>query len=221
MEIQVAAVRALGDVSDADVNALLAGERWSSYTPPVREAVLTCALSHKELVKALLDGIAAGNIPAGAINQARRDELANDENADIRKQAVALFQNMPASDRMKVYDDYKSILKLTPHPQNGHVVFAKTCAGCHVFAGEGYRVGPDLTGIRNQASETLLLHIVVPEFEILPSYTCYTVTTRDGNSVTGLLAAETPTSITLRLALGHEETIARANLARMVAVAFR
>jgi putative heme-binding domain-containing protein len=220
VEIQVAAIRALGELPDADINALLTGDRWSSYTPPVREAVLACVLNHKELVKGLLNGIAAGNIPLWSIDQNSRAELTNAVDANIRQQAIALFQNAPANDRMKVYEDYKSILKLTPNPQNGHAVFSKTCAGCHAFAGEGYQVGPDLTGIRNQASETLLLHIVVPEYEILPSYTCYTITTKDGNALTGLLATETPTSIMVRQALGHEETISRANLARMVASRF-
>ena len=49
----------------------------------------------------------------------------------------------------------------------------------------------------------------------MPIYTCYNVETKDGNTLVGLLAAETPESITLRQALGHEETIQRSNIASM------
>ena len=49
------------------------------------------------------------------------------------------------------------------------------------------------------------------------AYTCYNVETKDGQSLTGILAAETPGSITLRQALGHEETVQRTNIASMSA----
>ena len=75
-------------------------------------------------------------------------------------------------------------------------------------------VGPELTGIRNQPAEALLLHILVPDYEMLPGYTSYEVETKDGRTLSGLLAAETPASVTLRLALGAEETVARSNIAR-------
>ncbi|MDQ6632886.1 MAG: hypothetical protein M3Y82_14210, partial [Verrucomicrobiota bacterium] len=57
------------------------------------------------------------------------------------------------------------------------------------------------------------LHIIVPEYEIMPIYTAYNVETKDGRTLSGLLAAETPLSITIRQALGLEETIPRANIA--------
>jgi len=41
------------------------------------------------------------------------------------------------------------------------------------------------------------------------------VETRDGGAFTGLLVAEIPSSITLRMAQGVEENIARANIASM------
>src|SRR5262249_25330987 len=133
----------------------------------------------------------------------------------IRNQAARLFKDVQSGDRMKVYEDYKSVLALKPNPGNGRVVFQKTCIPCHVFAGEGKVVGPDLTGIRNQPSEVLLLHIIVPEYEIMPIYTCYNVETKDGQAYTGLLAGETPSTITLRMAQGIEQQIPRAQIGSM------
>jgi len=97
---------------------------------------------------------------------------------------------------MKAYEESKSVLALKADSGNGHAVFQKDCTPCHVFAGEGHIVGPDLTGIRNQPSDVILLHIVVPEYEIVPIYTCYNVETKEGRAFTGLLVTETPAAIT-------------------------
>ncbi len=51
----------------------------------------------------------------------------------------------------------------------------------------------------------------------MPIYTCYNVETRDGETLTGLLAAETPSSVTLRQALALQVTIRRANILKMTA----
>src|SRR5207245_10824 len=145
----------------------------------------------------------------------RRNRLMKHKDDAIRTRANALFKDLQSGDRMKAYEASKSVLALKPDPKNGHAVFQRNCLSCHVVAGEGKTVGPDLTGIRNQPAEVLLLHIVVPEYEIMPIYTCYNVETRAGQALTGLLAAETPASITLRMAQGIEEKIPRSEIASM------
>ena len=67
-------------------------------------------------------------------------------------------------------------------------------------------------GIRNQPKEAILLHILVPEHEITPGFTAYTVTTKEGRVLTGLISSETATSLTLKQALGKEETILRQDI---------
>ena len=128
---------------------------------------------------------------------------------------------MPRSPKPEVLGQVRAelrrLLALKGDSKNGHAVFEKNCATCHVFAGEGHTVGPDLTGIRNQPSEVILLHIVVPEYEIVPIYTAYNVETKDGQTVAGILAAETPTAITLRMAQGVEQKISRNEIVSMVA----
>ena len=116
---------------------------------------------------------------------------------------------------MKDYEQMKSVLALKANSANGHAVFTRTCTPCHVVSGEGHVVGPDLTGIRNQPPEVLLLHIIVPEYEIMPIYTLYNVDTKDGQSVSGLLASENANNIVLRQAQAIEQTIARANISAM------
>jgi putative heme-binding domain-containing protein len=88
-------------------------------------------------------------------------------------------------------------------------VFRRECASCHRLDQEGTAVGPDLFGIRNQPKESILLHVLVPDHEITPGYSAYTVATRDGRVLTGLIASETPASVTLRQPLGKEDVLPR------------
>ena len=78
-------------------------------------------------------------------------------------------------------------------------------------------MGPDLLDIRNQTKENILFHIVVPDAEIAPAFTAYLAETKDGRSLSGIMASETPTSITLRGPLAQETSVLRADLAKLEA----
>jgi putative membrane-bound dehydrogenase-like protein len=215
-EIQSAAVRALGHLSSPEAGAaLVTRDRWNAYTPAVRDSVLSALMVNTNFLDSLFSAIEKGDVPAWTVNADRRTALMRHKDEAIKNRAIALFKNIQPSDRMKIYEEYKSVLSLKTDPRNGHAVFQKNCTACHVFAGEGKTVGPDLTGIRNQPAEVLLLHIIVPEYEIMPIYTCYNVETREGQGFTGLLAAETPDAITLRLAQGIEQRVPRSEIASM------
>jgi putative heme-binding domain-containing protein len=215
-EVQTAGIRALSQLSDTNVGAaLVTRERWNGYTPAVRDAALSVLMASTNSLQALFAAIEKGDVAAYTVNADRRNQLMKHKDDALRERATALFKDLNPGDRMKVYEDCKSVLSLKPDSQNGHAVFQKNCIPCHTFSGEGHLVGPDLTGIRNQPSEVLLLHIVVPEYEINPIYTCYNLETKDGQSFTGLLVAETPAAITLRMAQSVEQQIRRSNIASM------
>jgi putative membrane-bound dehydrogenase-like protein len=216
-EIQTAAIRALGQFSNTNVAAaLVTHDRWNGYTPAIRDIVLSSLMPNTNSLQTLFDAIEKGDVAAYTVNADRRNQLMKHKDRAIQERANTLFKDLTPGDRMKVYEETKSVLTLTVDPKNGHAVFQKNCTPCHTFAGEGHTVGPDLTGIRNQPSEVILLHIVVPEYEIMPIYTCYNVETKDGPSYTGILAGETPSAITLRMAQGVEQPIPRANIASML-----
>jgi putative membrane-bound dehydrogenase-like protein len=213
-DIQAAAVKTLFTLPNTDAaKFLLAPARWKSLTPPVREAALTGLLGQPAGAKALLDAIESGDLPAATLDPARRGALLRHRDKAVAERAAKLFEGMQGGDRMKVYQEYKSVLALQPDTRNGHAIFTRTCAACHVLNGEGFPVGPELTGIRNQPAEVLLLHILAPSYEIVAGFNAYEITTRDDRSVTGLLASETPTSVTLRRAQGEQETILRSQIA--------
>jgi putative heme-binding domain-containing protein len=217
-EVRVAAAKSLGQLNDPAASQLLLDpQRWRSYTPPVRETVIAALMSQSRGILQMLAAIETGAIPPWSIDATRRSQLLKSKEKAVREKAEAVFKNAGGGDRMKVYEEYKSILALKGDVTNGHAIFTKTCAQCHVMDGEGAQAGPELTGIRNQPAEVLLLHVLVPSYEIVAGFNAYEIETRDGRTASGLLASETPTSVTLRRALGEEETILRVNIASLSA----
>jgi putative membrane-bound dehydrogenase-like protein len=217
--IQIAAVRAVGQVrDDASAATLLAPSRWTGYTPQVRDAVLTTVLSDDRLVSALLDAVARHDISASALGANRWRRLTAHRDPVIRQRAEALSKTDHATSPMQIYERTRPEVVAHPgDPTRGAAAFAKYCAACHTFNGSGGHVGPDLSGIRNQPADALLLHIVFPDYEITPGYEAYAVRTNDERTIVGRLESEAPNSVTLRDGTGQSQTILRTDLKSMTA----
>src|SRR3546814_17095536 len=105
---------------------------------------------------------------------------------------------------MQVYEDYRKFLSTSADAAVGKEVFKRTCATCHTYAGSGGNVGPDLTGVKNQPADALLLHTLVPNYEVYPAYQAVTIQMADGQSLYGRLISETKNSLTVRNAFGTD-----------------
>ncbi len=82
-------------------------------------------------------------------------------------------------------------------PEAGRRIFfnqaVAACAVCHTVDNRGSSIGPDLTMLGHSATrESLLKSILEPSAEIAPRYTLWSVTTRDGKTVTGMLTGHVP-----------------------------
>jgi putative heme-binding domain-containing protein len=78
-------------------------------------------------------------------------------------------------------------------PARGQVIFSGNqarCAQCHTFRGTGGQVGPDLTEIGRKGRAEVYRGIAAPSAAIEPDYTSYTVATKDGQVVAGIVRAE-------------------------------
>ena len=216
--LQAAAVRSLiGMQDDAVVVALLAPERFRRYTPRLREEVLQALTSATHHVPGLLAALESGAINPADIDLSLRRQLTENRDETIRSRATKLWGAASNSDRDAVYQDLKSVVELAAAPENGWRVFGRNCAQCHRLDRQGFAVGPDLFGIRNQPKETILLHILIPNREITSGFAAYSVLTKDGRSLSGLVASETPTSITLRQPLGKEEVLLKQDIDELLA----
>ena len=212
-EIQLAALEALARVDDARAGELLTSQKvWSQYTPRVKAAAIQALMSNPDFVQTLFSAIEKGTIGPAEISSTYRQRLLNDEDKKISEQAESLFKDLEGGGRMQVYQAYRDILELPAEASLGKAVFQTHCSACHTYAGEGGKVGPDLTGVNNQPSDALLLHTLVPNYEVLPSYQSVAIETNDERSLTGYLVSETDNSLTLRTAFGTEESVLRSNI---------
>jgi putative membrane-bound dehydrogenase-like protein len=212
-EIQLAAIQSLGNLNSAEAGDILTEPAaWKAYTPKTKGAVIATLVSRSILRNQLLKSIENEKIKPAEIPSSTRQSLmkANDEKVKIR--AVNLFKELESGGRMKVYEDLKSVLDLNGKADNGQGVFRTNCATCHTFAGEGGNVGPDLSGISNQPSLAVLLHTIVPNYEVYPGFQAITVTTNEGKQITGRIAAESSNSLSLKTAYGTEENILRTQI---------
>ncbi|MDO8545613.1 MAG: HEAT repeat domain-containing protein [Opitutaceae bacterium] len=212
-ELQLQAVRAFERLGDPRGGAILIKkENWTRYTPAIREAVVAALTSKPPLIEVLFDAIRGGVIAAPEISSVRRTQLLKHANAEVKKGAEAIFKEIEGGDRMKVYRTYRELLNTNVDVARGREAFVRACSACHTYEGQGGKVGPDLSGVRNQPADALLLHILVPNYEVAPSYQTLSIVIQDGRSFSGWLASETESSLTLRTAAGTEETVLRRNI---------
>tara|TARA_Y100001934_G_scaffold125338_1_gene152541 strand:+ start:2675 stop:5566 length:2892 start_codon:yes stop_codon:yes gene_type:complete len=216
--IQAGAIRTLGKFGNVEIgNWLIEANRWRAFSPEVRTAVVTALLSHSRLIPLLFTAVEDQRVPAWAVPEVRRRGLLRHRDKKIKDRATKLFSAMGGADRKKVYEELKAVALKKGDASKGDAVFTRACATCHKFKGKGFTVGPDLTGVRNQPKDALLLHIIIPNAEIYPGFTAYEVETKDDRSLTGILVSETDTSVTVRAAQGIEESFLRNDIQRMAA----
>jgi putative heme-binding domain-containing protein len=82
--------------------------------------------------------------------------------------------------------------RITGDPANGEQMFWNKgqCGQCHMVAGRGKRMGPDLTQVGRQRSAAYLREsVVTPGADLTPGYATITVVTKDGKKIVGVQRA--------------------------------
>ncbi|MGE4550383.1 MAG: c-type cytochrome, partial [Opitutales bacterium] len=208
-EIRHAAMRSSAQTDDLKHGKKLLGLH-PMLGPEDRSMLVDALLARKALQPLVLDALESARLPLHAVSVNQRRRFTN--NSATKARAAKLFDAGEKSDRVKVYLELKKVLELPADPAAGKPIFQRACASCHRLGSVGYTVGPDLTGLRNQPADALLLHLIVPNREVYPSYVLYLAETIDGQTHAGILAEESSRSVTLVLPLGKRETIPRNKL---------
>ena len=191
---------------------LLAPGDWQARSPQLRETILGALISREACLPGVLAAVESGAVPTNALHPQRRAFFLQHKDAAIRERAEKLFAAATPDDRQKALEAAKAALSLTANATHGREVFKTLCATCHRLEREGQTVGPDLFDIRNQPKDIILFHIVMPDAEIAPAFAAYACETKDGRAFAGILASETPVSVTLRQPGGAEETVRRSDV---------
>ena len=78
-------------------------------------------------------------------------------------------------------------------------------------------VGPDLLTLSDASPETLLIAIIDPNRAFEAKYSDYTVHTKDGRVLSGLIAGETANAITLLRQDGRQDVLLRSEIEAVAA----
>jgi putative heme-binding domain-containing protein len=220
VDLQMTAVRALANHSQSAKEAEILLSRWAGYSPAIRREVLEALLARPERLSRLLDAIEKAEVLPGQLEPARIEQMRGYPDAELRQRALKLLAGRITPDRKKVLEDYRGALQLKPEIAKGKMVFKRVCSTCHRLESVGVEVGPDLlSALRNKTPDTLLVDILDPSREVDPRFLNYQVTTNAGRVFTGMIAAETASSITLRRAEKAEDTILRNQIEEIQATA--
>jgi putative heme-binding domain-containing protein len=73
-------------------------------------------------------------------------------------------------------------------------------------------VGPDLETVKTKGRDALLTAILEPHKEVAAQFIAYTVNTRDGAVLNGIVTNDDATSLTLKMMGGADMTIPRSNI---------
>jgi putative heme-binding domain-containing protein len=209
-EVQIAAASALGNLPSADLAPVLL-KGWRGATTKVRDVLLGAFFADQKRLPGLLEGIENGAVQPWALGPARTRQLLQHSDPAIRRQAQAIL-GQAEPDRKAVYEKYLPAITMPGHPERGRQVFERSCAECHKVGDSGHELGPDLRSVSKRYKETLLADIIMPNQNIEGGYEEYLVETTDGRDITGILAKETPTTLTLRRRKGDEDTILRSSI---------
>ena len=208
------AVGALAQIRDPGATALLV-KALPILNRDVRRQAIAVLLRRPESTRLLLEALGAGTVGTGEISVDQVHQLRRHSEASIRDRSRELFGEPPAS-RVEVVNQFLPALEKAGTPDHGAALFQERCATCHAFRGVGVALGPDLASVVSNGREKLLVSVLDPNREVAPNFSAWTATTRDGSEISGILARDSETSVTLKQAGGSEVTVARKDLVKLV-----
>lgn len=212
--VQSAAAVALARFDDQATAGLIIS-KWKGLGPASRRDAIDGLIRTRNGAVAVLAALSEGTLKGADLDRDRQQFLLKHPNTELRKQATQLLEQGTSS-RREVVARYQQALNLSGDAERGHKVFAKICFQCHRAGTEGHLVGPDLVSVQNKSLDDLLIAILDPNREAQPIYTNYTASTVQGQVFTGLIAAETAASVSLRRAEAKEDVVLRDQLDELV-----
>jgi len=184
-----------------------------SETPAMRRELIEFCLKSTPRTLMLLKTIEQGKLKFRELAGDQQTRIARSRDQQVSALYNKLKSSQTESNRDAVLAAYLSSLEQQkldrPAAVRGHELFKQHCAICHQIGTDGVRVGPDISDTRTKRSDELLTSILDPNRAIDNNYFSYTAVTAEGKIATGILAEETPYSITLKQAKGTTISLQR------------
>lgn len=188
--------------------------------PQVSKVLEQGTLTEKQAAMKLLTNAktqAVGKLLEGWLQRLNADKVEPGLRLDVLEAAQA---HEALAERVAAYQQARTSAPRDDLEDGGNVANGKelvtnhlgaNCLACHtVEEKEGSQVGPILKTIGGQRSKAELLESLVnPVAKIAPGYGLVSVTLKDGTNLSGALAKEEKTTVTIRLADGSDRKLPR------------
>ncbi|QDV25136.1 PVC-type heme-binding CxxCH protein [Aureliella helgolandensis] len=209
--VQHQAIRTLGSFANRQVSQPIIAA-WPTLSPQLREAASEVLFSRPELSMSLFDAIDAKRIAITDISPARIKLAAESKDKQVRTRASQYVGTSGTEDRQEVIAAYQESLKSAGTADRGKQIFEKHCASCHRLNGVGHEIGPSLSAMKSRGADAILSNVLAPNMEVNPQYLNYILLNEDGQAMTGMISAESATSITLKRAEAATDTVLRVDI---------
>ena len=173
------------------------------------QTILDTIMGREQWLPGLLSRAQENKLVLTSFDPQRQTRLLKHPSNEIRKLASAVFAPSETSSRQAILETFQSALSLRGEPANGKIVFGQACAVCHQLEGVGQAIGPDLRSVTQHTPDKLLAAILDPSADIQPGFMAYFCERNNGEQLYGIVAGETGSSITMKLADGATRTILR------------
>jgi putative heme-binding domain-containing protein len=200
--LRTAVVQALGGAPGKDVDAVLVAAFRATRSPGVFDQIVR----RPDSALALVEAIKAGAVPVAEVGPGNLARLRTHPNRGVATAAAGLTAAAGTGEKDTLISQLMPEVTKAGDVANGRAVFTAACAICHKYGDVGVRdVGPPLAGIGSKSPLELLTHIVDPNRQVEPNYWQWNLTTRKGETLVGVIVAETGASLTLRNQGGDTE----------------
>jgi putative heme-binding domain-containing protein len=216
--LRAPALRGLAEYEDPQIAGAILGEYQTLDTAEKRDALNTL-LARPASARAFLAAIDAQTLTKAEITAPSARQLQDLHDAEVDawlKKNWGAVRTSPADKqeqiaRLKQFVSTDAILHADA--SRGRAIFTQTCAICHTLFGAGAKIGPELPGSFEDV-DYLLLNIVDPDAIIGKDYQQVLVHTKDGQTVSGIIAADDNNAVTLK-SLAGQVTVQRTDIASM------
>jgi putative membrane-bound dehydrogenase-like protein len=194
-------------------------EHWKDLSPAVRRAAITVLMRRGEWAMALLEAVQRDRIGKTDLAPEHWSLLKQNPNRAVARRAERLAEITVgiSADREEVVKKLLPLAKEKGDLARGKEVYTANCAVCHVFDGQGGKVGPELTGIASRDRADILMEILDPNRSVEANYRLWTVTTKDGQTFSGRLEAETQTTVEVLDTTAQKHVVQRKDIASLEA----
>lgn len=206
--IHATSIRVLAQNSSPEVTKSLISN-LPGFGPTAKEAALEALLAREDRALALLE---SGTVKPTEFSASQVQALLKHKSPKVAAAAKTALASVIPPSREEVTAKFKPAIAAQGDAKKGQMQYMARCVACHRAGTIGLQVGPDLITVKTKGREALLTAILEPHKEVASQFIAYTVNTKDGQTLTGIITNDTASSMSIKMMGGIEKTLQRSEI---------